>query len=254
MRRLTDESLVSWLRERADHDYQTGLDASGWPASTWILNGIYERSDLPTDLSHDELFHLRLARGEIEPTVIGNVDLDNVGVLTGGRAGWTERPGPEWTRVRWTELADRLGIVLGQHEVPPCFRWFPFKSWPANVEPPDEGSLDAVSLEGLLRCLTDHEADATDTRCFAFYAPVPSWEYDVPTVFEGPLRAIPTLIDPSQNRHGTPSNVWPHDRSWLVYTDWDLWATKVSGPESLIQRLRSDPDLETFDWVWPVKA
>ena len=50
---------------------------------------------------------------------------------------------------------------------------------------------------------------------------------------------------------GTPSNFWPSDRSWFVYTDWDLWGTKVSGPAVLINAIRSDPNLETLDWQAP---
>ena len=52
--------------------------------------------------------------------------------------------------VRWTEFAARLGASLDNQEVPPCFRWFPQKSWPASMEPPPEGSLDEISLEALM--------------------------------------------------------------------------------------------------------
>ena len=41
------------------------------------------------------------------------------------------------------------------------------------------------------------------------------------------------------------------DRSWFAYTDWDLWGTKASGPESLINKLKADPDLETLGWSPP---
>jgi len=41
------------------------------------------------------------------------------------------------------------------------------------------------------------------------------------------------------------------DRSWFLYTDWDLWGTKVSGSQSLIDELISDPDLETLEWSPP---
>ena len=46
---------------------------------------------------------------------------------------------------------------------------------------------------------------------------------------------------------GSPTNIWPTDRSWVVYTDYDLWGTRVSGSVSLIDALRNDPELETVD-------
>ena len=39
-------------------------------------------------------------------------------------------------------------------------------------------------------------------------------------------------------------NIWPAAREWFVYTDWDGWGTKVSGPAELIERLAADPELE----------
>jgi hypothetical protein len=44
---------------------------------------------------------------------------------------------------------------------------------------------------------------------------------------------------------GSPNNVWPDDRSWLTFTDEDLWATKVSGGAELVDRLIADTELET---------
>ena len=44
--------------------------------------------------------------------------------------------------------------------------------------------------------------------------------------------------------------IWPRDRSWLVYTDADLWATKVSGSGDLIGRLIADAALETVSLLF----
>ncbi|MFF8264442.1 hypothetical protein [Streptomyces virginiae] len=30
----------------------------------------------------------------------------------------------------------------------------------------------------------------------------------------------------------SPSNLWPEDRSWILCTDCDLWATKASAPST----------------------
>lgn len=44
---------------------------------------------------------------------------------------------------------------------------------------------------------------------------------------------------------GSPMNLWPRDSTWLVYSDWDLWATKVSGSRELIAAVADDPAIET---------
>ncbi len=74
-----------------------------------------------------------------------------------------------------------------------------------------------------------------------------SGDFDTLTLLNGPLDAIPGLMEGEQPR-STPSNFWPEDRAWFVWADWDLWATKVSGTAALIQDLRNDPELETLDW------
>ena len=42
----------------------------------------------------------------------------------------------------------------------------------------------------------------------------------------------------------TPSNIWPADRSWFVYTDYDLWATRISGSQALIDALIEDSEID----------
>ncbi|MFK8848411.1 hypothetical protein [Streptomyces sp. Ac-502] len=44
----------------------------------------------------------------------------------------------------------------------------------------------------------------------------------------------------------SPSNLWAADRSWLLCTDYDLWAIKVSGPRALIDALLHDSELEAI--------
>ncbi|MEM9656289.1 MAG: hypothetical protein AAGA65_29685 [Actinomycetota bacterium] len=169
--------------------------------------------------------------------------------LTGIPGGLVEAPGEEWQRLRWRELAARLGHGLDDNNVPPCFRWFPYKSWPASIRPPAEGSLDADSLASLTEQL---KAVTPAGTCFASYGLVAAGaNEELPRCFYGPLDAIDVLVDPSMGRHGTPSNFWPDDRSWFVYTDWDLMGTKVSGSRRLIEALSSHADLETILWSRP---
>jgi hypothetical protein len=248
MRRVSDESLLSWLRERTDEVNLTGLDVPGWPAETWILNAMYERPDLRADLTRDDVYRLRLTRRDHPEVAIDDRDVDDLFDLWQQDYDWRARPGPEWSRVRWTELASRLRLTLGHPEVPPAQPWFAGIPFPARLQGPEEGSIDVVSLDGLVRCLAEHENLGLHAPCVALYSPVGANEYDEIVLFEGPLSALSTLVDPSQGRYSTPNNIWAKDRSWFVFTDVDLWATKVSGPESLIDRLRADPDLEALDW------
>lgn len=66
-----------------------------------------------------------------------------------------------------------------------------------------------------------------------------------PTVYAGDCRDVGELV---AELTLTPSNSWPADRSWLVYTDRDLQGTKVSGSCELIAALEADERLETIRW------
>nr|WP_052478157.1 hypothetical protein [Kibdelosporangium sp. MJ126-NF4]CEL16508.1 hypothetical protein [Kibdelosporangium sp. MJ126-NF4] len=70
-------------------------------------------------------------------------------------------------------------------------------------------------------------------------------EFDNRTLLRGPLDAVPELVAEMST---TPSNLWPADRSWFVYTDWDLWATRISGPPELIAAVTAHSELETTRW------
>lgn len=51
------------------------------------------------------------------------------------------------------------------------------------------------------------------------------------------------------DQRAVPNNIWPHDRSWFVYTDYDLPGTKVSGPDQLIASVAADGALETVHFL-----
>src|SRR4051794_30389115 len=108
---------------------------------------MYERHDVPGGLSHDGVHRIELAAGtRCERFVINDVDLDQQGVVVGAALGRTSDPGPGWTRLLWSELAERLGISIFAEWHYPCHRSFPYRSWPANIRPPAEGSLDREQL------------------------------------------------------------------------------------------------------------
>ncbi len=240
---------LSWLADLPDIEAVTGYDAQGWESSTWLLHAMYENPSLPTEITHHQGRQSRIAEGLIEPLIVGEVNLDERSTVTGTPLGFVVRPGSPWQRFRWSDYAARAGHALNADQpAPPGHRWFPSGSWPISIDPPPEGSLDDVSLTALLRVLAEHSAQGADSPCFAFYASLASGDFDHQTLLSGPLQAIRELIEGENPYRSTPSNFWPHNRAWFVWTDWDLWATKISVSHTLINALRGEPDLETIDW------
>ena len=161
-------------------------------------------------LTHDEARKAAIAAGEIQPVVIGDLNLDAATCLTGVGLGYS--PAPEGAdRLGWGSMLAENGVDPRAKEFPPSDGWFPWKSWPANIKPPNEGSLGAEYLDALLDVLAAHSANG------------------------GQFRA-------------TPTNFWPTDRNWFVWTDWDLLGTKVCGPEELMLGLEAHPAVEVIDW------
>jgi hypothetical protein len=86
-RAISAEESIRWLADASDVGQTTGFDASGWPASVWLLHAMYEAPSRSGELTHDDVRRLELAAGLVE-------------------------------------------------------HWFAYRSWPSNVLPPGEGSLD----------------------------------------------------------------------------------------------------------------
>jgi hypothetical protein len=250
--RQVDGGEVAWLVER-DPNSITGFDIErGAPGSLWILNAMYEQEAPANRETHDERHKRMLASGEVEPWRIGGLLETDLPELTvpGGGLGWEGDPGPGWRRLRWRELAERVGDPVVPTHMEPEYRLpsrhaFPSvkrnRSWPASIQPPTEGSLDRESFRALMKVL--RRFSGADTRIFAHWCQCSLIDYDDYLVHEGLLRDAEALasVDPRDS----PSNIWPADRSWLVYTDWDLWGTKVSGPPELLSAIEADDFLET---------
>lgn len=221
---------------------RAGFEPEGWDDRTWILHAMYEIPELPAGYTHDDSYRAELAAGEREPSIVGDANLDEIGIVRGGALGFRPKPKPPWQRLRWTELTERIDDI-GDRTVPPSFRWFPYASWPASIEPPCEGSLDEVSLALLVRYL---EVASPPGDCLAYYTAAGAGLRDEwHVVVRGPVRRLDELV---AEVGFTPNNVWAVDRSWFVYTDADLWGTRVSGRADLIAALREATHLETIDW------
>lgn len=179
--------------------------------------------------------------------MVNGVNLDEVGVLVGSRLGRSENPGAGWNRVRWSDLAQRLGIGIFDDWHYPCVRSFPYRSWPANIAPPSEGSLDREQLERLLVHLAEHSDGGVGQVCHAYY---PGWV----TRFDDSLGdvVLKLRLDEVMELYnepavpGSPINLWSSDQRWFVLSDWDLWGTRVSGERQLIHDVEQDLELETI--------
>ena len=241
---------IEWLSELDPGGEVCGFDASGWIDSIWILNAMYENTSMPS-VTYEEDHQTGLAEGRIEPLVINGVSLDETSVMTGGGVGYAHLPPKEWTRLRWSVFAERTGVPLGSAmTVPPCFRWFPGASWPISIIPPTEGSLDEASLRGLLPILAA-QGPLYGVNSRAFFGMAVGSDYENLTVYSGSLRDMFELVERG-HENASPSNFWPHDRSWFAYTDWDLSATKISGSRELIAAIEASDALETLRWEPPL--
>jgi hypothetical protein len=250
--RRADGEEVAWLAE-LDPDSVTGFDIErGKPGSLWILNAMYEQDVPVVSETHDERHKRLLASGEVEPWRVGDwVETETPGLtVPGGDLGWAEDPGPGWRRLRWHELAERVGDPVVPMQMKPEYRYPSFRvfpsvkrdgSWPASIEPPTEGSMDRQSFRALMEVL--RAFSGPDTEVFAHWCQLIGRDFNVPEVYRGRLRDAESLE--LLDYQGSPANIWPSDRSWLVYTDWDLWGTKVSGPTELLSMIEADDFLET---------
>ncbi|MFJ3927494.1 hypothetical protein [Streptomyces sp. NPDC090022] len=246
---------TDWLLELCG-DGVTGFMPPAMPDAVWVLNAMYEHEQGPTDVSYHEYHRARLAEGSIRPPFAADLGLDAVGVATGGGLGRARHPGPGWRRLRWAELARRTGDPAVPDGLMPSYRCFPSArkegSWPLGMMPPTEGSLDRETWNRLIAVLTRCSTAGPDTRCLAYYNPLmlPDIDFDNLHVRAGRLGDAAFLYDQFQAADYSPSNLWAEDRSWVLCTDYDLWATKVAGPPALIDALLNDSEIEAVRLPW----
>ncbi|MFF9645346.1 hypothetical protein [Kitasatospora aureofaciens] len=250
---LTPSGATDWLLELCG-DGVTGFMPPAMPDAVWVLNAMYEREQGPSEVSYHDYRQASLADGSIQPATFAGINLE-VGIATGGGLGRAEHPGRGWRRLRWAELARRTGDPVVPDGLLPSRRCFPSAkkegSWPLGIVPPTEGSLDRETWNRLIAVLTEHSPAGPDTRCLAYYNPLmlATSDFDNLHVRAGRLGEAAILYD-NPEASFSPSNLWAVDRSWVLCTDYDLWATKVAGPARLIEELLNDPEIEAVRLLW----
>ncbi|GAA2200037.1 hypothetical protein [Streptomyces bangladeshensis] len=251
---LASPRTADWLRELAG-DGVTGFMPPPLPDAAWVLNAMYEHERGPDGVTYDAYHRARVADGSVARHIVGDLDLTEVGVATGGGLGRAGHPGPGRRRLRWAELAARTGDPVVPEGLLPSFRCFPSAkqggSWPLRITPPTEGSLDRESWHRLIEVLTAHSPAGPDTPCLAYYSPLMlrNPDFGNPHVRAGRLGDAGDLYDNPEVEF-SPSNLWAEDRSWVLCTDYDLWATKVAGPVPLVEALLADPEIEAVRLPW----
>ena len=154
-------------------------------------------------------------------------------------------PGPDWRRVRRVELAARLGAaseVSSTHRASLVPRRGLARR-PAPLRPKDHlFNLRPEGSSSVWQTQVRRQSASPLTRS------------SLVTGLTMRIRASSVRFAASLScatTVGTPNNFWATDHSWFVYTDWDLWATKVSGPLTLIAALEADTELVTTLWPDP---
>lgn len=251
---LAPPGSTDWLLELCG-DGLAGFMPPAIPDAVWVLNAMYEHDQGRSDMSYDEYRRACLADENIEPHIVGDINLDAITTTTGGDLGRAEHPGTGWRRLRWSELAQRTGDPLVPDGLLPSYRCFPSVkkdgSWPLHIIPPSEGSLDRETWNRLIAVLGEHCPAGAGTRCLAYYSPLMLGATDSQNlhVRAGRLGDAEILYD-NPEVDFSPSNLWAEDHSWVVYTDYDLWATKVAGSRALIDALLNDTEIEAVRLPW----
>ena len=217
-----------------------GFDPIGpWPAAVWVLNAMYERDDMPAGLFVDQRWcdHGKGFAGK-PPAPWRRLSGSELGAREGFGFWAVNANGPKVPQADWEDpcvMPTAAWPAVGPAEQ---------LSWPASLLPPTEGSLDAESLDTVIAILTQHTTAPALAECGFYYGAV-AFMGEGATVYAGDLRHLPTLVRSARDFQLTPNNIWPADHSWLIYTDYDLNATRVTGSPELVEALCRDQDLDT---------
>ncbi|MEU6109475.1 hypothetical protein ABZ853_13880 [Streptomyces albidoflavus] len=252
---IAPPSEADWLYELCG-DGSTGFMPPALPDAAWVLHAMYEHESGPVEATYDDLDKGRVDVDRIDPRILAYMESE-ASYLRG------EHPGPDWRRLRWSELAERTGDPLVPEGDYPSHHCFPSagadNSWPVSLWAPDYGCLDRPSWNRLIDILITHGPDGQDTRTTAHYSLMNlvtgSAKTDLSSdgasslVLTGHLADAKPLYD-APFAECNPANLFAADRSWITCTDIDLWATKVVGPPALIKALLDDDEIEAIRIPW----
>lgn len=211
---------IAWLVDSEVKPQGIGYDPGRWESFTWVLHAMYE-SPVP---SADRPTPVRPWYG---PAAIP----------------------PGWERLLWAEDLGRNGRELDVED--PDFPGEWLEDGPTITHGPPEGTLDETSWRSLVQALAQELPQGAAAPCLAY---IDSWSalerQGNVHIWAGPLGDITTLVLEGHYQF-SPTNWWPEDRSWFVHTDYDEFATKLSGNDELVAAVERQPALETIRWTGP---
>jgi hypothetical protein len=156
------------------------------------------------------------------------------------------RSEPGAPALRWKRLAEALGVPFQRHLSDEWFRSVLEPGcWPRYVSGPDEGILEEREATALISILSAFSAFSASSSCYFRFAEMAYIGTDKPLLYSGPLEKLQRFLKET-GRQFTPEYWWPGDRSWCVCSDYDLPFTVVGGPKQLINRILTNPDLESI--------
>ena len=248
MRIITDleraAQLTAWV-EPIRYDMElpkpvARLFPQAYPAYVKLFHAMFEDSRYAgSDATWEEV------EGEAEQLAFqGSLDVPLPGELARAGLDGFELTGER--RVWWRDLVEEQYLdaranwrTLG--------RSFVDVSWPRRIVGPEEGRLDNVTLTSLIRCLEDSGAEQS---CVMFLEDWVALMHQVDELCAGKIGLIAMGAAHEVRRFDdtfglTPQLWWAIDASWFVYTDIDSCVTWVAGPEELVKRIESEPQLES---------
>jgi hypothetical protein len=250
---LTETTAFDWITKGQDPPPAQGPESAEWKAYVVgqciprvyaayckLFHPIHEDTSIRNhDLTWDDDKRANRSPIQSEPGKRAWADLVSNAVLISRNSGIEEtREG----RVLWRSLAQRYGLVFHPEFNPSSFRKvFKTGSWPRYLFGPAEGTLDRKSCDALICLLKPFSRSQATYFRFSDYL-----MNDLPHLYRGHLDDLPAFLT-KPHFGGTPECWWPEDRSWCVFTDWDLTFTLIGGSQRLVASCLAHPTLECIE-------
>ena len=247
---LAETTAFDWIAKGRNVPSAQGADSPDWtgnvvaqciprvfPAYCKLFHPIHEDASIRShDVTWDEEKRANPAPVENEPGKKALAAILSDSVLVGRCSGVEET---QDARVLWHTLAERQGLVFHPEFNPESFRKaFETGSWPRYLFGPAEGTLDRKTCEALISVLKPFSHAQTIYFRFSDYL-----INDLPHLYSGDLGDLTAFLT-KPHFGGTPECWWPEDRSWCVFTDWDLTFTLIGGSKALVETCIAHPMLE----------
>lgn len=155
---------------------------------------------------------------------------------------------PENTRrVKWQDLAAEYGLVFhSEFNVDSFSRNFRGFSFPRYLIGPEEGNLNSETCREIVKSIAIATSDfKASQKCVFHYDLIATQTCENDKLFEGQLIDVFKTVD-LEDVYTTPTRWWRADRSWFVCSDWDLSFTLIGGPETLVDLLVSNAELDSI--------